>query len=51
MTRLAQTLGLTEFQTEIVSKGKLFPLLANSTAATSTRNISSTRCATWGYSA
>ena len=54
MTRLAQTLGLTEFQTEIIATVRQFVEKESHsqrgrarTRATPTRSTSSTRCATW----
>ena len=57
MTKLAQTLGLTEFQTEILATVRQFvdkeiiPNARNSSTPTPTRRPSSTRCARWVWSA
>lgn len=56
MTKLAQTLGLTEFQTEIIATVRQFVekeiILTHHSwsAPTPTRKTSSTRCARWGCS-
>lgn len=56
MTRLAQTLRLTEFQTEIIATVRQFvdkeviPHAAELERADTYPRTSSTRCATWGCS-